>query len=92
MTTPLLFSIAQCTGSTPVPATKISASRFDPSVILPAREMEEKENNFICRKKKREIEKKNRALQRDFLSLYFIINLLIEVIHPSEKLSLWQRT
>jgi hypothetical protein len=35
VTTPLLFSIAQCTGSTPVPATKMSASRFDPSVILP---------------------------------------------------------
>jgi len=36
VTTPLLFSIAQCTGSTPVPASKISASRLDPSEIVPA--------------------------------------------------------
>lgn len=47
VTTPLLFSIVQCTGSTPVPATKISASRFDPSVILPVWEMKKEKNEFI---------------------------------------------
>lgn len=52
VTIPLLFSIAQCTDSTPVPATEMSASRFDPSVILPGKR-KRKKNEFISRTRSR---------------------------------------